>query len=125
MAHTPAIELAEFTGERFIPGHAEDEISLEHHHRYLITQAICEGKTVLDIACGDGYGSSILAKVAADVHGVDIDEASIESAELRYPTVNFRVGDAAKLPFSDGQFDVAVSFETLEHVPDPQAMLDE
>ena len=63
----------EFSGERFIP-HVEGDIQLEHMHRYLAVRRLVSGKRVLDIACGEGYGSDILGKTAATVTGVDIDD---------------------------------------------------
>jgi protein-L-isoaspartate O-methyltransferase len=55
-----------FTGERYIPGAAleNDEISIEHFHRYHSVLPLAENKKVLDIACGEGYGAALLSKVA-------------------------------------------------------------
>ena len=61
----------EFTGERFIPG-TPGEIWLEHWHRYHFAARWAHGRTVLDVACGEGYGSALLARHAARVTGVDI-----------------------------------------------------
>ena len=55
-----------WTGERYMPG-VDGNIALEHLHRYAIAAALVSGKTVLDIASGEGYGSRLLSSVAADV----------------------------------------------------------
>ena len=47
--------------------------AIEHLHRYSLISKYISGKTVLDIACGEGYGSNIISKTAATVFGVDID----------------------------------------------------
>lgn len=112
----------EFTGERFIPSEAllNDEIGYEHLHRYYSAAALVKDKIVLDIACGEGYGSSILAKNAKRVTGIDIDEKSIQWATDTYcPTnlnLSFLCGDAGSLPVGDHLFDVVVSYETIEHL---------
>ncbi|MGH8172481.1 MAG: class I SAM-dependent methyltransferase [Rhodanobacteraceae bacterium] len=107
-----------FTGERFTP-ECVREIWYEHWHRYLFARRLVAGKRVLDAACGEGYGSALLADAAAEVVGVDIDAASVAHARERYgqrANLSYQVGDATALDFPPGRFDVIVSFETLEHV---------
>ena len=109
----------EFTGERFVPGIA-GEIAHEHWHRYAFARRYAAGKRVLDVACGEGYGSALLAGVAAAVMGVDIDASAIAHARASYSSranVSFAEGSAAALPLPDGSVDVVVSFETIEHLP--------
>ena len=109
----------EFTGERFLPG-VEGEIAHEHWHRYAFARRFAAGRRVADIACGEGYGSALLAEIAESVVGVDIDAASIEHARNAYrsrPSLRFAEGSASALPLSDACVDVVVSFETLEHLP--------
>ena len=117
----------EFTGERFVPG-AAGEIWYEHWHRYLFAAPLCAGRDVLDIACGEGYGSALLARSAARVAGADIAPDAIAHARARYasqPNLEFREADCAALPFADASFDVVVSFETIEHIDAQEAFLDE
>jgi ubiquinone/menaquinone biosynthesis C-methylase UbiE len=114
-----------FTGERFTP-ECVREIWYEHWHRYAFARAVAGGKRVLDAACGEGYGSALLAEGAAEVVGVDIDAASIEHARTRYGSkqnLRFEHADATKLPFPDRSFDLIVSFETLEHLADQEGLL--
>lgn len=106
----------EFTGERFTP-EISGQIAFEHLHRYYFARAQVEGKVVLDVACGEGYGSDILSQAAASVVGVDIAPSAVEHARHRYGSdkLEFVAASAASLPFDDAQFDVVVSFETIEH----------
>jgi SAM-dependent methyltransferase len=114
-----------FTGERFTP-ECVREIWYEHWHRYVFARGLAAGKRVLDAACGEGYGSALLADVAADVIGVDIDETSIAHARVRYaakPRLRYQQADATALPFADRAFDLIVSFETLEHLAAQEQLL--
>lgn len=114
----------EFTGERFVP-HIEGDIRLEHLHRYLAARRLVQGKRVLDIACGEGYGSDLLTGAAAKVIGVDLDEASIAHARRTYARSNieFLLGDATAIPVADSSVDVVVSFETIEHLTDHRTLM--
>ena len=62
-----------FTGERYLPELDFPEISYEHWHRYLVAAELAGGKVVLDLACGEGYGSALLASKAVSVIGIDAD----------------------------------------------------
>jgi len=109
----------EFTGERFVPGIA-GEIAHEHWHRYAFARRYAAGKRVLDVACGEGYGSALLAGVAGAVTGIDIDAGAIAHARQSYAAlanISFAEGSASMLPLADASVDVVVSFETVEHLP--------
>ena len=109
----------EFTGERYVPGTA-GEIAHEHWHRYAFARRFVAGRRVLDVACGEGYGSALLAEVAAHVAGVDIDPRTLAHARRTYAdraNVAFLEGSATKLPLADASIDAIVSFETIEHLP--------
>ncbi len=116
----------EFTGERFTP-ECVREIWYEHMHRYVLAGEAVAGLTVLDVACGEGYGAHYLAGKASHVTAVDISHETIAHASARYRAGNlsFQVGDCRDLPFADGHFDCIVSFETLEHLADQEQMLRE
>jgi 2-polyprenyl-3-methyl-5-hydroxy-6-metoxy-1,4-benzoquinol methylase len=74
-------EELEFTGERFIPGTA-GEIWHEHWHRYHFAAPLVSGLDVLDVACGEGYGSALLASRATKVIGADIAPAAVGHAAV-------------------------------------------
>ena len=108
----------EFTGERFTP-ECVREIRYEHWARYAFALELARGKRVLDAACGEGYGSAMLAGAAASVLGVDIAEDAIAHARSRYgaqANLRFLRGDCTALDAAPGSLDLVVSFETLEHV---------
>jgi ubiquinone/menaquinone biosynthesis C-methylase UbiE len=112
----------DFTGERYVPELDWPEVSYEHWHRYLCAEGLVEGKTVLDVACGEGYGSHWIARRAESVVGVDISEEAIAHARVRYPgrNLSFLQGGADLLPIEGGElFDVVISFETIEHIDIP------
>jgi len=108
--------MLEFTGERFVP-EIEGNVALEHLHRYLIARELASGKVVLDVACGEGYGSAMLAEVGSRVVGVDISAETVAHARRRYTIENleFYEGRADAVPLSEGSVDLVVSFETIEH----------
>lgn len=117
----------EFTGERFTP-ECVREIWYEHYHRYALAAGWCAGMRTLDAACGEGYGSALLARGASSVDGVDISEETITHARQRYGYLNgldFHVADCTTLPFEDDVFDRVVSFETLEHLEAQDQLLAE
>jgi len=117
----------EFTGERFTP-ECEREIWYEHYHRYALAAHWCGDKRVLDAACGEGYGSVLLAGLAASIEAVDVSEQAIEHARQRYgnlQNVGFHIADCTNLPFADNEFDRVVSFETLEHLAEHDQLLAE
>ncbi|MBN1824050.1 MAG: class I SAM-dependent methyltransferase [Endomicrobiales bacterium] len=110
----------EFTGEYFLLGKTPKRIEEDHLSRYSFVRDIVKGKKVLDIACGTGYGSKMIAEYgASSVDGMDINPANIEYAKdkYRHPCVNFALGDICAIG-SENKYDVIVSFETIEHVPD-------
>ena len=116
----------EATGERFLP-EMQGTIALEHLHRYAMAKDFAAGKVVLDIACGEGYGSAVLAGVAARVYGVDIAPDAIAHAKATYqrPNVEFLTGRCADIPLADGAVDLVVSFETIEHHTEHEEMFAE
>jgi SAM-dependent methyltransferase len=113
-----------FTGERFIPHQTDPFLALEHYHRYCFASRFARGKRILDIGCGEGYGSAFLSQSADAVVGIDRDRAIIDHARKKYssiPNLTFEVGNCQDAPNDTESFDMAVSFELLEHLdPDGQ-----
>jgi SAM-dependent methyltransferase len=113
------------TGENFIPGLSPGRHEDDHLARYRFAAPRAAGLRVLDIACGPGYGSNMLATSgAAEVVGVDISPKMVAYAQGRYgmEKVSFREGSI--YDFNAGApYDFITSFETVEHVPDYCAAL--
>lgn len=104
-------------------------LAAEHVARYAFAASLCRGRRVLDVACGEGYGSAMMAAAgAAHVLGIDIAETAVMLARARFGRdgVTFRVGDAAQLHRvlgGEDPFDLIVSLGTLERLEDPRAFL--
>lgn len=115
-----------WTGERYIP-ELKGNIHLEHLHRYTMAYEYVKDKVVLDIACGEGYGSMLLSDKAAHVTGVDISEEVIDFARAKYykDNIEFKTGTCDKIPMEASSVDIVVSFETIEHHDKHDAMMKE
>jgi 2-polyprenyl-3-methyl-5-hydroxy-6-metoxy-1,4-benzoquinol methylase len=109
------------------PLNPDDQASLHiHMQRYEFAAEHLSGQRVLDMACGCGYGTALLAEHNPDKHvtGVDIDPAAIAYAREHYQLANLRYECAdAELFSSEQAFDCIVSLETIEHLPRPQQLL--
>lgn len=115
----------ENTDERMMPQYADDDTFWEHLHRYRFASSYAKSKNVLDIACGEGYGSASLKRGGANnVIGVDISPEACSHASKTYG-IETRVGNAEKIPAPNASFDLVVSFETVEHVANPENFLKE
>lgn len=116
----------QFTGERYVTGLA-GPIQHEHYHRYLFAAPYCRDRSVLDIACGEGYGCHLLAQIAGSVVGVDIDGETIRYAQGQYASsrLRFEIGDATAIPLPAESVDIVTSFETIEHFSDHEKFLAE
>jgi ubiquinone/menaquinone biosynthesis C-methylase UbiE len=116
--------------ERIVPGVTSEARGtyLAHVERYTFASRFVANKDVLDVACGSGYGAPLLIEAGARTYlGVDLSPEAISLAEERYRVsdkVRFLRDDACRLSsMSDNSIDVAVSFETVEHLCDPPAFL--
>ncbi len=127
------MELAPDSLERLVPdalepGDATGRATLQLHlDRYEFAAGLLAPGRVLDIACGAGYGTRLLADAAAHaagVLGVDRSEAAVDYARARYggAGVEFRAADAVAFRDAAG-FDSIVSLETIEHLDDPGRFL--
>lgn len=115
-------------GERMVPElHEGILIYAEHLTRYKAACSIVKDKVVLDIACGSGYGTKILASEAKKVYGVDIDRKTIDYARKHYSAnnVTYLQGNGEKIPMNDNSVDVVISLETIEHVKDYKGFIKE
>jgi 2-polyprenyl-3-methyl-5-hydroxy-6-metoxy-1,4-benzoquinol methylase/cell division protein FtsB len=102
-------------------------VAAEHVQRYAWAAAMVDGLRVLDLCCGVGYGSAILAGTARHVHGVDYDESAVRTAQERFgaPDVSFGQADAVEVVHGDlSAYDAIVCFEGLEHLPQLDRVLE-
>jgi len=119
--------LAEFTGERVIPGHVDADLWNEHYARYLFASRLARGKRVVDLGSGTGYGSSTLAEMAARVTGVEIAADAVEYARENYgsPKVEFIHASATETGLDKNAYDLVVAFEVIEHLTNWEELLRE
>lgn len=116
----------ENTGERFLPGaEGTAEQSYDHVSRYRLAERYIRGREILDMGCGAGYGSYLMSGAARGVTGVDLSEEAVAHAARRYRASNLRygTGDVTSLPYRDGTFEAIVSFEVIEHLPEPENLV--
>lgn len=112
------------TGERTLPDVPEENYWYRRHlvvYEWIAAQV--RGLRAIDMACGEGYGSDVLARTAASVVGVDANPEAHEHARLRYVRANLRFVRDLVDGFSEDA-DAVVFLQTIEHVQDPGAVLD-
>ena len=121
----PGVPPLELTGERTLPDvPAENYWFRRHLVVYDWIAARVGGGRVLDMACGEGYGSSVLAGSALSVIGLDANQEAYEHARLRYRSANLSFERGMVETFGElGSFDAVVFLQTIEHVFDPVAVL--
>jgi len=120
------------TRERVLPAPRAQSLEdylvyLKHLALYKFVLSYTARKRVLDLGCGEGYGSDALAHTARFVVAADRDGAAVAHARLKYVRANmaFVVCDAQYLPFRAESFETVVSFEVIEHVPNARKYLEE
>lgn len=116
-----------YTGVRVVPNKMHKDIInwILHLQRYIFALKYCVNKKILDVACGSGYGMSLLSSVAKNVEGIDIDKKTIEWAKINnhfYSPVKFKISNIEKNKI-DGQYNCVISFETIEHLKKPEFLL--
>jgi SAM-dependent methyltransferase len=119
--------------ERIVPDQVHtgevtgDETLTLHLDRYRFATRHLRPGRLLDIACGVGYGTALLAEALGakgTAIGVDISPEAIDYARQRYASANTRFVNADAMTFADGEgFDTIVSIETIEHLPDPASFV--
>ena len=121
----PGVPPLELTGERTLPDvPAENYWYRRHLVVYEWIAARVAGGVVLDMACGEGYGSDVLSRSAARVVGVDGNPEAHEHAKLRYTSANLTFEWGAVETYGQpGEYDAVVFLQTIEHVIDPAAVL--
>ncbi len=119
-AGVPPLEL---TGERTLPDVPEENYWYRRHvavYEWIATRVA--GQRVIDMACGEGYGSDLLARTAASVVGVDANPEAHEHARARYRRPHLRFARDLVEIFSEPA-DAVVFLQTIEHLQEPGAVL--
>ena len=116
------------TGERTLPGIREENYWFQRHlvtYEYLLPLA--EGKRVLDLGSGEGYGTALLASRAAEVVGMDLAPEAVYHSRKAYRRSNLRFmyGDIYDLELEDDSFDLVCSLQVVEHLHEPERFLRE
>lgn len=120
----PGVPPLPLTGERTLPDVPEENYWYRRHLVvYEWIAARVAGKRVVDMACGEGYGSAVLARGAASVVGVDANPEAHEHARLRYVRDNLRYERDLVESFAE-PCDAVVFLQTIEHVEDAGAILE-
>ncbi len=97
-----------------------------HVRRDFLTSGVRPGDRVLDLGCGDGAFTGVIAQAGAEAMGVDVAQAAVTRAQARHPDLDFRVTPIdGPLPFEDCTFDVVWASEVIEHVGDTARWLSE
>jgi SAM-dependent methyltransferase len=112
------------TGERTLPDVPEENYWYRRHLAvYDWIAERCRGLRVVDLACGEGYGSDVLAEVAKEVIGLDANPEAYEHARARYrrPNLTFERGLVEDF---DREVDAVVFLQTIEHIHEPGRLLD-
>ena len=117
----------EFTGERVVPGKVEPDLLNEHLSRYYFARPLVEGRYAVDLGCGTGYGTAVLAQSARRVLALDLSDESVAFAKRHYPAQNaeFVVSDCRQIPLGSQTVDAAICFEVIEHLAEQDAVLEE
>jgi SAM-dependent methyltransferase len=122
----PGVPPLDLTGERTLPDVPAENYWFQRHLAvYEWIGARTAGLRVLDMACGEGYGSEVLSRSASSVVGVDANAEAHEHARLRYQRQNLRFDRGMVENYGEpASFDAVVFLQTIEHVRDPPAVLD-
>ncbi|MFA6048254.1 MAG: class I SAM-dependent methyltransferase [Parcubacteria group bacterium] len=120
-----------FTGERVVPNNTCHSLTFaEHMIRYSLAMRYAKVGRILDVACGTGYGLKMMGMLGAvNLSGADIDKEAVDfSREFTgnwgfFKTVDFEKEDLSDI-FMIGTYDLITSFETIEHLDDPNLFLE-
>src|SRR4051812_28141262 len=120
----PGVPPLALTGERTLPDVPEENYWYRRHLVvYEWIRARVGGLRVVDMACGEGYGTEVLARTAASVVGADANPEAHDHARLRYTAPNIRFARDLAERF-DEPADAVVFLQTIEHVMNPDEVLE-
>jgi SAM-dependent methyltransferase len=122
----PSVEPLPLTGERTVPGIAEENYWFRRHEAaYLALRSYCRDAVVLEAGCGEGYGADLLAREARTVLGLDYDIPTTRHVARGYPAVRAVRGNLAALPVRSSTVDVVATLQVIEHLWDQEGFLAE
>lgn len=105
------------TGERTVPGVPSENYWFRRHEAaYAFAEPLVARRRVLEVGCGEGYGTATLASSASEIVGIDYDALTIAHANATYPQACFVRANLAALPIRSAAFDVVVCLQVIEHV---------
>lgn len=111
------------------PGLQATQEQLERiYHRYHFAKKFCEGKDVVEVACGSGIGLGYLSSFSKSVQAGDIDEKNIQTSLQLYgnnPKIKIQKADAHMLPYPDNSCDVVLLYEAVYYLEKPENFIDE
>lgn len=122
LANYSSTSLGVRASERMVPGANASPYMIEHVGRYLWAMKLARGKDVVDLGCGEGYGTFLLSWTASSAHGFDISKTAVAHARERYRGPSYDIADICdcdRLP----EASLAVCFEVLEHLLEPDVLL--
>ena len=110
-----------------VPGHkVTNEQLARMYHRYRFAVEFCNGKDILEVACGAGQGLGYVARHARRVVGGDYTEDLVRDAKRYYKDrVELHILDAHQLPYKDKSFDVVILYESLYYLAKPEIFVEE
>ena len=117
----------ERVSEESVPWYSK-RLLKEHRIRYSFAKKFVKNKIVVDVACGNGFGTYTLARSGAKfLYGIDNDKVAVSYAKQKYKDDNIKsiIGNAEKIPLRSNLADIIVSFETIEHLKYPKKFLKE
>lgn len=100
-------------------------LDVSHRGMKVLRRLSQESKKILDMGCGEGTRLNYLAGKSKKGTGIDISETAVKKAKERYPKLNFIKSDLEKIPFKSSSFDLAYSAYVLEHLENPEKVINE
>lgn len=120
--------MKELSIEEYAVKHPKTKPSTILLETWEIIDKLPKSAKILDIGCASGHGLNLVRKKYGDkyeLYGIDLSTTRIKEAKKNYPKINFQVASAQDLPYSTSTFDVVLSSQVIEHVPDDNAMVAE
>jgi 2-polyprenyl-3-methyl-5-hydroxy-6-metoxy-1,4-benzoquinol methylase len=114
------VDALALTGERTAPGIPSENYWFRRHEAAYtwLLPVVAGAHVVLEVGCGEGYGTAMIADRAGTVLGLDYDAAAVRHAQRSYPNAEFARANLAALPIASRSIDVVVTLQVIEHVWD-------